>query len=205
MQQLLKNAVDSVINNRKRNGALASYLKKNGWDISINKEKTIKDLKNILNGKLEKDPHQQLVDLLLFQKRSAIQLSEKQKDSLRKILSLIENSENKKCQHKELVIGYFLHGGGFCPIYPQPELICLDCGLNITLYNSKNKGIQISDKDMDALEKFGFQLMKDRKKMHFAEVITRDPIKAYNETQKWEGPLPLKIVDVKKLEENSGK
>ncbi len=204
MQKLVRDAVDAVINNKKRSSTLAAYLKKNGWDISINKKRTIEELKNMINEQVKRDPHDALVDLLLFQTVEAIKLSPKQKDSLKKILTLIENAKTKKCSHKRLVIGYFLHGGGFCPVYPQPELICLDCKLNVTI-SGKDVGVEISKKNYDKLEQFGFQLMKDRKKMHFADVITRDPIKAYEESQKWEGPLPLKIIDFEKLELSSGR
>jgi hypothetical protein len=190
-------------------------LLKDGWPISCNKEKTLEDIKKVINEQVVADLSTLLIDMMACQTRTAPKLIPTQKEDLESIVKLIENAPTKKCEHKNIVIGSFVHGGGFTPIFACPELICLDCKLNVTLYKEgywnnsrrtpKAMGLKITKAKYKELLDWGDKTFEETPGPISANRILGNPIAAYEKTAKWTKPLPLKIIDPDKLQKFSGR
>jgi len=108
-----------------------------------------------------------------------------------------------------LGIAAFMHGGGFTMPTHTAELICKDCGLNITLCPGiptktykDDFGIIITPATLKKLDKWAESI--DRTKVRSSSDILKDPVKIYNESIQWDKAIPLKIVDIKKLNSKTG-
>ena len=187
------------------------YLSNNKWPLNYPKSKVIKTCDLIIKGEVHNDPGDCLLDLLLFRERSAPKTTKKQKDLLRKIISITESAEKVQCDHTNLGIAAFLHGGGFGPVYALPEVICLDCGLNVTIYDpkdyrkfSKEFGLQGGKKAFKTLTTWATECMKDRG-LVFVDEVPNDPINEYKKAKyKWDKDIPFKISNKTALEKHSG-
>jgi len=205
MQRIIKG------NGKETGEELIRFLKKEGWPSNLNKDMFIKHLQDICDEKIEHSSSQALLDLLTLTERSAIKVNPKQKSSLENIIRVIQNSHIVDCKHKNLGIAIFMHGGGFTPSMPLPELICTLCGLNITITSNltpKNCGLRISSTYIDALmtwTKKCFTHREDFQRFSFVEDMLKDPIKAYKEAYfKFPGELEIKIVNYAKMQSASG-
>jgi hypothetical protein len=187
------------------------YLADNKWPLSYPKSKVIKTCDLLIKEEVYENSHNQLLDLLLFQTRTAPKTTAAQKIMLRKIIFLTENSEHVQCDHKHLGIAVFMHGGGFSPAYALPEVICLDCGLNVTIYSPKNYrkfskeyGLQGGQKAFKILAEWAMDCMKSRG-VFWVDGVPNDPIGQYNEAKyKWDKEIPFRISDKRAFEKHTG-
>jgi hypothetical protein len=149
---------------------------------------------------------------MLFQTRLAPKISKSRKELLIHLRDIIQNSSTVTCDHADLGIAPFIHGGGFFPTQVWPELICKKCGLNITLFRNRNLfqlGIKINKKEMNKIydwckEFYSDMTPKGNKHALSASKIVEDPISEYKRSEKWMKPVPIKIIDKKLLESKSG-
>ena len=113
-------------------------------------------------------------------------------------------------------MGVFMYGGGFCRIFPQVDLICVKCGLNVTIPIHEialveSYGISATLEDLLEIKTWLTDLFDRRQdepkppQILYAESITDDPIKAINETVQWEKELPFTITDMETFESMNGK
>jgi len=183
------------------------YIDKNGWPIGYNKSTTNTALRLLINEELPGDNIQAVFDIMAGITRRAVKLTKSQKHHIKLIIDIVNKSKSHKCKHKDLGMAPFLHGGGFFPIIVVPELICKTCGLNVTLSQyiettnyRKNFGIVISKHFLEAIN-YWATTCKD---VQSSRDILRDPIGAYDRSQKWIGPIHIKIENSTKLESKSG-
>jgi len=205
---LLNGTVSHIIKGNKRSDdkPIICFLKEEGWPSNLNKNVIIEYLQNISNEKIESDPGEELLDLLTSTKRSAAKISLEQKDRLRNIIKAIQSSHTADCKHKTLGVAIFMHGGGFTPMFPLPELICTSCGLNITVTHEltlENCGLKVSPAHIDELGDWAskcFTSREDHQRFSPVEDMVRNPIKAYEESCfKFPNKIKVRIVDYSKV------
>ena len=208
----ISKAIMDIVKGRGQVRAVASfakYAKNNNWPFSYSMTETTEAIRMLIDGKLVDGPETLMLNLLMGMNRKQIKLTYFQKERLEKIISIIKGMEKVACAHKTLVIAPFIHGGGFCMPSTVPELICLDCGLNVTLGlhakspedYAKNFGITIKQKNIDALHEWA----KKCKRVISSNGITSDPTTAYNNSpSKWPGKIPFEIKNIKLLDSRSG-
>lgn len=210
---LLNRTTERIVkgNEKEVDGELICFLKENGWPPSLNKDMFIENLQNISDEKIKPGPGQVLLDLLTSTERSAIKINSEQKNSLRKIIKAIRNAHITDCKHKNLGVTIFMHGGGFTPLMPLPELICTSCGLNVTItpnLKPKNCGLKINPAHISELMNWTnkcFMNRKDGQKLLFVEEMLKNPVKVYKEAPfKFSGKLKIQIADYNKLRSVSG-
>jgi len=202
------------------------YFKKDYWPIGRSKDDYLDALQAIHDSKLPPEalnPFQMMTDLMEGTTRKLKKLSKEVKQEIKRLQKIVKDAKTMDCEHKGLVIAPFLHGGGFTPLIVRPELICLDCGLNITLWKVTKKhgskeekiykekfGLAIVDKDgvkklfkwVGDGEEYGRHSLKD---VEFSDHLPSDPQGMYEKSKnKWADPIPFKIVDKKILESRSG-
>jgi len=206
---LLKAIVDSKDCTSHMRALRLRVKKEGGLPLSHKKEKMIEDITTLLNDKPLKNCVHDLLAMMLCCETKVLKLTDSQKKQLFALVKFLKETEYKQCEHRNLGIGVFMHGGGFMPTRNLPELICLDCGLNITLgkkfeYLESDLGLNMDEKSYESLHAWAYSLLGGKGKTEYAEVITVDPIGAYKRSSKWNGDLPT-ITDRAKLEASSGK
>ena len=214
----LMEGVKLVVKGSKEEGELAvsgfeKHFSENPWPMSFNKDQAINAIQILLDEELpELDPGQAMMDLLLMQTRKPPTLSDEGKKLLERLKKVIRDANEIECTHENLGIAPFIHGGGFSPTFAAPELICTTCGLNVTLFpgiQPHKYGLKISKKNLAELNTWANECDKAQretgKRVYVSDIITSDPIRAYDKSIKWDGPLPLKIDKPKVLESMSGK
>jgi len=211
--ELIKEVFADVINKRKQKTAVKrfkEYVDRNGWPISVSKDDMLKMLNTAINEELPDRGMGDMIDIMAGVQRVAIQLTSYQQARLRELADIVRNAEITKCDHINFGISVFIHGGGFSPTFNLPELICLDCGLNVTFTNKKPEfykesvGIVVS---WDFLNDI-FEWAKDCKRVRSSDNIPQDPIGEYNKSEsfnKWVGAIPIDIIDRALFESCSGK
>lgn len=212
-EKLLADTVDKVLKGDGEMSAIEefqAFLDSNGWPMGYAKSTFHDAMANIIEEELPDDPEGALLDMVLGQTRSAIKLKESQRVVLKKMVELVNSSERRKCEHghKHLGIAPFMHGGGFCPPYTMPEVICTACGLNVTLYYPKSIAEFKKDFGLDVTKAQLKELMEwanSCRGIVSSSDILRDPIGAYNRSKhRWEKKIPFRIVNRKKFESKSG-
>jgi len=183
--------------------------KEGGLPLSHNKEKMIEDITTLLNDKPLENYAHDLLAMMLCRETKVLKFTDSQKEQLSALVRFLKETEYKRCEHHNLGIGVFMHGGGFMPTHNLPELICIDCGLNITLgkkfeYLESDIGLSMDEKSYESLHAWAYSLFGGKGKTEYAEVITKNPIEAYKRSPKWDGDLPT-ITDRAKLEASSGR
>jgi len=207
--KILNKTLNAIIKSRSQKKAViefSDFINKHGWPVAINNSEVIKALKLIISEKLPHDPSGDLVNTLMNIERKVIKLTNYQKRMLEEVITHIDSSDRNTCNHKNIGISTFMHGGGFCMTTNLPEIICLDCGLNVTLRNYKENisfeteyGISIQPDDVRKLF-----VWANKQQVYSADIINKDPIGAYNKSANWPGTLPFTIIDAKVLENKSG-
>jgi len=184
-------------------------IAKDGWPKNITKEQACRGIDMYINEKLEQRPDEELLDTLLFIKKKMPRLTDRQRKLLRRVRKAIMSAQEKKCDHK-LHISAFIHGGGFCPPFPMLEVICSNCGLNVTIpqgeepkHGPDSVGITLKKADLDQLNKWMREQYKNRLLL-FADVITENTFGALKRSPKWPGKVPFDIEDLSKFESKSG-
>ena len=165
----------------------------------------------LIKEKMPSDPHRDLLDLLTYSTTSLKSTTKDQKKLLKQLIALVTATPLTECDHNNLGIAAFLHGGGFLPIYASPEIICLDCGLNVTVYNpkdykrfSKEFGLGGGKAIFKDLQEWAIAGMKS-KKLTWVDDVQNDPIGEYNKCKhKWTKNIPIKILNKKVFESKSG-
>jgi len=134
--KIIKKTLKNIVKKRNQIQAVIDFqdfIDKNGWPIAVTKDSTYKAIDCLIESKLPDMP-ENLVDLVIHgQVRTLPTLTKYQIEMLRRVKKIIYNATVMKCNHK-IKIGVFYHGGGFTPsISACPELICENCGLNVTI------------------------------------------------------------------------
>jgi len=209
-RKLLENTIRNIVKNRGQAKAVQlfqKYIDENGWPIAYAKSTANKALRLLINEELPDSPVQAVLDIMLSTTRKPVKLTESQVKHLKLIEEIVNKAKRCKCKHKDLGLAPFLHGGGFFPMTTIPELICKNCGLNVTLrphieiaYYRKHFGIIISKHFLEAIGYWAHYC----KNVQSSRDIVRDPIGAYNKSQKWIGPIHIEIENSTKLESKSG-
>lgn len=210
--EIIKETITGVI--QKATAPLARFeqhLANNKWPLSYSKSKVIKTCELLIKEEVYSNSHDQLLDVLLSQTRTAPKTTAAQRIMLRKIIFLTETSELVQCNHKNIGIAVFMHGGGFSPAYALPEVICLDCGLNVTIYSPKNYrefskefGLQGGKKAFKILGEWAMECMKKRG-VAWIDDVPSDPIGQYNEAKyKWDKKIPFRISNKSNFEKHTG-
>lgn len=186
------------------------FIDVNGWPISVTKQSIYKALDYFDVGELPKS-EDSLLDMFLYgQQRTLPTLTDYQKEMLKKVRGIVKKAKKGTCKH-EIKITSFYHGGGFSGmLYARPELICIKCGLNVTINTSKTEdlkivGLSTSQKQLDRVNVWAKKCLDDKKiKILSASEITNDPIRALTVSEIWPYKFPFKIKDVGKFESRSG-
>jgi len=188
---------------------VVDHLKENGFPASQNKENLIKGLNKIINEE-GPDLEQQLVDMVTYTSRTAIKLTKFQASNLRKIRTAIDEAKvHKICSHENIAMTGSIHGGGFTPSRPLPEVICRDCGANVTFYSGNPEiyrddyGVKIERDGLEALKKW--LVSESRKSFAYGEDVVKDTQSVLARCTLWEGKLPFKIVNPTIFSARSGK
>jgi hypothetical protein len=228
LEELKKN-IETIVKGSLKDGRsiiieLKKYFENDVWPSTMNKQRTIEGLNLLINGNLpEPDPGQIMMDLMFLQSKKPIRISSQRKHLLEQLRDMIQTSKDVSCNHEKLVIAPFLHGGGFTPIIARPELICLNCGLNITLgmfrqrknskriFREEHYGLRVTNKkELKKLfewcgneEEHNGRILKN---VRYADDITKDPKGEYEKSaNKWLGQIPFEIIDKEKLEALTGR
>jgi len=178
----------------------------------------------VLEGK--RDPGAAALDLLLLRSFKGYKINKKQRQSLINLKKALESikSSTEDCPHppEKLEIYRLMHGGGFTPTVVIPELVCRECGLNVTLpafqkrWNGEAKpfdepthsqieeryGIQVMGKFIKNLKEY----MEDTNAGTMGvENILKNPEGVFAEVKKMPSMEGFIINDKKKLDSFSGK
>jgi len=213
MNKFLNEVVRDIIQNKGQKRAVLALEEKlkEGFPPTCSKEVLLKELQNFIDEKIKHDPQQALVDLATFTSRSPVKLTKHKRENLKKVYKLISDAKPAKCKHKNLGIAPFFHGGGFSPVFNYvPELICTDCGLNVSLWNSrtsKQLGLKFRRPvSIKTLNEWSTNLDPGKANIQSANNILDDPIAAFESSvTKWDKkPFPIEVVYHKKLESFSG-
>ena len=187
---------------------LTDYFKKNPWPQAMSKEQCLSAIDLVIESKLP--PGNPLVDLLSMEKKVIPRMNKTQLKWLEQMKEIIVNSEMASCDHKDIGIAPFLHGGGFTPGFAAvPELICPECGLNVTLFSEtklEDIGLEMSKEDFQALTDWakGCYERRSEKKVLSSSIITDNPVSALTKSpNKWKGILPT-ITNLVELGKKSG-
>lgn len=194
---------------------MKSYFKKHPWPSSINKEMITNSIDLLLEEKLPAPSASEVfTDLMMLQTRSAPKISANRKKLLKELKEIILTSKTVKCIHlnSNLGIAPFIHGGGFTPTFAAPELICLNCGANVTLFPGrkleKEFGIKISKKDRKKIDDWVKECEKNshktKKFIRSSSNLPLDPIGEYQKSIQWKGEIPITIVNTKLFDSKSG-
>jgi len=185
------------------------------------KIQAITGIDKILNGK--RDAVDSMIDLLAMRKFKGYKLTPEQKNSLIKLVEVLKSvkSSTKDCLHKRLEIYKLMHGGGFTPKILIPELVCRDCGLNISFpffikrhneephkyindlnYCIKEFGITLTKEFVENLRDY----MKDKDKAHWigVENILSDPENVFKNVKKMSSIKGLTVINKQKFDSFSG-
>ena len=206
----IKRTMSDIVKKRSQARAVQAFqdfLTIYGWPMGYPKTTAIKALRLLINEELPDDPIRPLLDMMDGVTRKPAKLNKFQKGKLEEMIDIINSSKSRKCKHEKLGIAPFVYGGGVTPTYHAPELICRNCGLNVTLFRHrtvkqyrKDFGIRISKNNLEKLNKWA----NESKRVYSANGIVRDPVGSYNRSNKWKGPIPLKVENAVKLESKSG-
>jgi len=210
--KIIKKTLKNIVKKRNQIQAVIDFqdfIDKNGWPIAVAKDSTYKAIDHLIESKLPDMP-ENLVDLVIHgQVRTLPTLTKYQIEMLRKVKKIISKAKIMRCKHK-IKIGVFLYGGGFSPSFTAcPELICENCGLNVTIYRSSSKvieeniGIKISNTMLNKLYGWADICLKNNK-VNSANNIVADPIRALELSEKYPDKFSFKITDIKKFESLSG-
>ena len=220
--KVLIKSMDDIINEKGQEQAVeqvVNHLKENGFPPSQNKEILIKSLNKIIHEE-GPDDMGQIMDMVIGVERTAIKLTKPQADNLRKIRTAVEEAETHNiCPHKNIAMIGSLHGGGFTPMISLPEVVCRDCGANVTLYFMQYEvtelepekcgeayGIEIGKSGIEKLKQWvGADMSDTRKKSAYGEEVVKDPQGVLARCTLWEGKLPFEIVDPALFSARSGK
>jgi len=188
------------------------YFEGNPWPINFSKDDAIQAIQYLLDEELPVDPAAMFTDLMSARTRTMPKLSDEGKELLEKLKVVIRDAKGIECKHENLGLAPFYHGGGFSPTFAAPELICTTCGLNVTLFSGikpHKYGLKISKKNLEVINTWAKECDEAQRsggdRVHSSNMITENPIKAYDKSIKWDGPIPLKIDKPKVLESMSGK
>ena len=212
MKQILIKAVAGIIKKESDGGIkeLKVFLEENTWPKSVTKKEVYESLDMYITGQLKQKPEERLVDTLLLINKKMAKLSNKQIKMFKDLKEIVKFAHEEKCEHN-LKVSAFVHGGGFCLPFPMLEVICDKCGLNVTIpqgeepkHGPSSIGIEILKEDIKLLNRW-MRKQFDQKAVHFAEEITKDPLKALKESPVWAHKLPFKIVDLELFESKSGR
>lgn len=192
------------------------HFQKNSWSLEKNKQDLIKALQYLHDSEIPMGMGS-FLDFMSGTIRKLPKLSDEVKEQIERLQNIIKNAKVTICEHKNLGIAPFLYGGGFTPIIVRPDLICLNCGLNVTLYTVHDKkyeeifGLEIIDKDCFSkiFEWVGGEKEYGRnsllKGVLDSDDLINDPKGIYEKSEnKWMGSIPFKIVDKNLLESLSG-
>lgn len=210
-EQLLKDTINAVLADKPdATEGFEKFLAEKGWPMGYDKFSFRSSINLLINESLPDDPEGTLLDMLLGQTRVAIKVAIPQKAVFKKMITMSDSAPHRSCPHENMGIAAFMHGGGFSPVMQAvPEVICRDCGLNVTLHLpqdmmdfEKKLGIATTKKKIEKLHAWASSC----KRTESANNILRDPIGAFNRSEhKWEGKLPFNIINKKKFEAMSGK
>jgi hypothetical protein len=147
---------DAVVDIFKRKGEVAisviDYLGSNTIDSLINVEQIAGTIDKLVDGRLKPDIAAGITNLLCGISQTYPKPTLQQSAKLRKLSAAVRAVKLVSCSHPNSVISVFCHGGGFCGVVHLAELLCSDCGLNVTLHRSnKIDGIEVN---YDIVEKF---------------------------------------------------
>ena len=210
--ELVNKTVKDIIDNVPRaTYSLSRYIKDNKWPVRYSKEQLIKTFQAIIDEKYPPDPSNVMVDLLLMRTTKMKSTTEKQKSLFRKVIDIVTNAPVSTCNHTNLGISIFTSGGGFTPVMANPEVICLDCGLNVTLPTwmglkelCSNFGIQSTLEKMKELMVWVADSYRSGG-IFWVDDVPKDPIGQYNKAKyKWDKEIPFSIVDMKLFESRTG-
>lgn len=212
--QTILNSVKRIVKNRGQAKAVEEFqscMNKDGWPIAYAKSTACEAIRALIREELPDDPVQMFTSMMMGSVVKPIKLTKSQKNSLTEVIKIIGKAKRQyKCEHN-LGIAPFIHGGGFTPTHNIPELICLKCGLNVTLPERievgtyrKDFGIVITKKALNEINNWANNLDIRRNRVYSSSDITKDPIGMYNKSAKWTGQIPIKISNRRKLESKSG-
>ena len=189
------------------------FFETNLWPLNLNREKTLKAIDCLITGEMpELDPATVMIDMMLLQSRKMPKISKARKGLLKRIKKVFEDAKVNDCKHENTRIGVFMHGGGFSPTFGAPELICLDCSLNITLYpgiKPKEYGLKISKKSLAELNDWAKKEFKNQdyqsgRVVLSANKIVENPVAAYNKTIQWQEKVPVEFLDFETVTKRTG-
>jgi hypothetical protein len=216
VNDLCKDVLSKIVRQNKGKEALEqikTYFHNNVWPLSLDKQSFLKAIDFLIKGELPFNPSDVVITILTGEKKVPILLSVNQKQFLKEVSDIILKAKVEKCSHKRLGIAPFRYGGGFTRDISLPEIICLSCGLNVTLWESQNKtmkdlGIQITKKNLQKIQDWAMACQRNQKTKRIlsANIILENPIDAYKKSEwKWQEKIPLTIVNIKKFESFSGR
>jgi hypothetical protein len=158
----------------------------------------LKSCDKILNNEI--DDTQRLIDTLTWSKTS-FKLSRLQRENLKLLRITVNRIKVVDCEHKNLRVIALLYGGGFTPTITLPELVCIDCELNITLFEKRINSMKDCLSIPSTLQKDIFEWASKTVRNVSSSELMHGFRHTYNEANKYPKSVKdIKILDKDKLE-----
>jgi len=207
--QILKRAVEMVAarKHKKAIELVREHFESNKVEAGFNKEITVKRLKEVIAlGTGKKEPEMEPIDLLhmgLGNRRKVTLFTDGAVKALKNIIEIVGNVKQGGCGHSNAKVIPLLYGGGFTPIMVEPELVCPDCGLNVTLTRQCVVDAGVPEEYLKELYEWGRKDNKEKGVQSSNNVMTR-PREILEQSKQWDGDMEPIFAVIRKLEPFSG-
>ena len=206
LQQAVNMVTDSS-NSEKAVELVREHFEDNKVEAGFNKDVAKKRLEHVIAlGTGKKELEIEPIDLFFLgmgEKREVKPFSDDMIEALKNIVKIIGGVEVDKCDHSNAKVIPLLYGGGFTPTMVEPELVCPDCGLNVTLTRQRIIDAGLSKEYIKELYEWGSQDNKEKGVQSSSHIATRTR-ELFDKSKQYDGDMEpiFKIID--KIEEFSG-
>lgn len=204
--KILQQAVE-MIRDKKHNKAVElvrEHFEGNKLEAGFNKNVAKKRLKEVIAlGTGKKELEIEPIDLVYMgmgEKRKVKPFGDAMVKALKSIMKIVDGAEQSECDHGNAKIIPLLYGGGFTPMMSRPELVCPDCGLNVTL---DKKAVMDAGVPKEYLKHLHGWSIKQGNVLSSSKVVT-NPRETLEESTHYDGDVEPIFKVIKKLESLSG-
>lgn len=208
--EILKQAVDLIVLRGHHNKAVKmvrAHFEGSKLEAGFNKKVARKRLEELIAlGTGKKELEMEPIDLLhlgMGEKRKVKRFSDAMIKSLENIIKMVDHVEVGGCGHSDAKVIPLLYGGGFTPMMVEPELVCPDCGLNVTLTRQRVVDAGLPEEYIKELYEWGRKDNKEKGVQSSNNVATR-PREILEKSKQYEGDMEPIFAVIGKLEPLSG-
>lgn len=205
--KILKQAVDLIVIRGHHNKAVKmvrAHFEGSKLEAGFNKKVARKRLEELIAlGTGERELEMEPVDLLhlgMGEKRKVKRFSDAMIKSLENIIKMMDHVEVGGCDHSNAKVIPLLYGGGFTPMMSRPELVCPDCGLNVTL---DRKSVVEAGLSIDYIRDL-YEWSRIQKGVLSSNDVVTQPRETLEKSKQYEGDMEPIFAVIRKLEPFSG-